>query len=75
LTWTKVEVPKPHYCGIPSLASLHPELDYGDIISCDQCGQHWKLTGKDSGMQWDPYQTRLEWTKIDAPGTGWIQGR
>ena len=76
MSWEKVEIQKPHHCGTPTLVSMHPELSVGDVIKCTDCGQHWKHSGTDSGMQWDPYPARFVWKAIDPPGTsGRIQGR
>lgn len=61
--WTKVDMKEPHVCDKPYYAG--EGVSTGDVVRCD-CGLHWKCTGVDHGMQWDPFPRGvLQWKKIN----------
>lgn len=72
--WIKRKVDE-HVCDYPR-AKTGKDININDIWKCD-CGKQWRVTGFDSGPQWDPYgYTAITWTPIDeqyngiyAPGT------
>lgn len=65
--WTKVAPVVRHNCDRPY--HVGDGVVAGDVIRCD-CGQHWKCTGSDWGMQWDPYPRGvLLWEKCAALGS------
>lgn len=63
MTWEKVGSLKDvHRCSKPHY--VDEGIESGDIIRCEECGQHWKCKGVDYGMQWDPYDRGvLEWER------------
>jgi len=63
MSWEKVSSPKDeHRCSKPRYVG--EGFDNGDIIRCEECGQHWKCTGAEWGMQWDPLpRGELKWEK------------
>lgn len=62
-TWEMVEKKSdPHICSTPRKPGQG--VGVGDLIRCKECGQHWKCTGTDSGMQWDSYRTVLVYKRV-----------
>lgn len=53
-----------HRCGRPSYQES-PGVKVGDVWECNQCHTRWKVTGFDSGMQWDPYPTQIKWQRVE----------
>lgn len=71
--WIKRDVDI-HRCSLPRLKSENPDARVGDVWQCDNCSTKWRVTGFDSGVQWDSYPTVLTWERVQengiyAPGT------
>jgi len=63
MSWTKVEVNKPHRCEKPYYVG--EGVESGEVIRCDECAALWKCVGVDYGMQWDPFpQGVLKWEQL-----------
>lgn len=52
-----------HVCDYPRFRSEAQLAQVGDIWKCS-CGRQYQVKGFDSGMQWDPYPTKIVWQPI-----------
>lgn len=71
--WVKRDI-NVHRCAKPAYNST---IKRGDVWQCNTCYTQWRVTGTNSGSQWDPAPTTIVWEKVSrddtsgmyAPGT------
>lgn len=70
MTWVMVQKKRdPHVCDKPYYAGQG--VDDGDIIRCTDCNQAWLCTGKEYGVQWDPFPTPvLKYERVSLTDNG-----
>lgn len=67
--WIKSEATT-HRCNKPHLKSDAPMASIGDLWECNTCQTVYRVTGFDSGMQWDPFPTVIKWAEYESWKSG-----